>query len=81
MGVRVGFGLGDGLDGATVRVRVVGSTVDEFEFCANAMPAQQTKTEVMTRSLFIISSSRNLATEARDKEILNHNCVNRLDFW
>src|SRR2546425_11169242 len=58
VGVRVGFGLGDGFGGATVRVRVVGSTVDEFEFCANATPAQETKIEAMTSRLFIISSSK-----------------------
>src|SRR5256714_6483700 len=58
VGVRVGFGLGEGFAGATTRVRVLGSTVDEFEFCANAKPVQVQTTEAITRSLFIICSSR-----------------------
>ena len=53
------FGVGVGRGGATWRSRVVGddvfgSTVDEFEFCANARPAHENRTEAATKSLFIL---------------------------
>ena len=54
------FGDGEGF-GATVRVRVEGEgcvVVEEFVFCAQPNPAQQTTIEVVTRILFsmIVSS-------------------------
>jgi len=68
------FGVGVGFGGATVRVRVegdvvVGSTVDELEFCANVRLAHEQTTEAMTRSLFIIYSSVAITESLRRQEL------------
>jgi hypothetical protein len=61
------FGVGEGF-GATVRVRVDG-VVDEFVFCAQARLAQATTTETITRKIFTIVSSLNVAKRRRVKII------------
>ena len=56
------FGVGEGF-GATVRVRLGG---DVLLFCASPAPALTSTIEKMIASLFIVSISSGIATEAQN---------------